>query len=584
MNVVGTPGSCEPARCSGKLKESILSRPTGENGGLKGVQTAFLSDESDRRGDSRVALGDSLLVGRTSDCGFVIDDPSASRHHMEIVAENGTFRWRDLDSTNGVYVNEEKLTSGTLVSGDRIRIGATVLLFELREADPLAGNLVERLELAAAGANPQEADVLLDAVYAVMNAVASDYDPCSLVDRILQTTMKAIGGQRGAVFFAGEDDELRPCPACGNVHLIEDGEMKHAEPGAIRISGTVARRVLRGGESVLLRDTDDSTQLETTASVLALELRSIICAPLRGKYGNLGILYIDTNRRGDPYTPAHMLLSTAVGNSAGLALENARMHQEILQKQRTDQEIEFAANIQEGFLVRTWPEDDPRYDVYAETRPAKVIGGDFYDFVKLASGKIALLVGDVSGKGVPAALTMAQLLAEFRTHAVQAVPPLELVHLLNVSQSARTQRGVFCTLYYAVFDPATGEVVCVNAGHHPALCVRKHGTEMVGPPTGPPIGIFADATWEEGQYHLDPGDAIYLYTDGIVEARGVTTSHGIDKKPEEYGLHALRQLTEDFRGEAPSVVVREVLRDVFRYTEPMTPHDDCTLLSLRYRG
>jgi len=510
---------------------------------------------------------------------------------MEITREGHAYRWRDLESTNGVYINDEKLIEGALEPGDKVRIGSTVLRFEMAEtnllADPspeIIAAQLQRLSGAQGVAGPDEADVLLSAVYSVMNAIASDYDPCSLVDRILQTTMKAIGGQRGAVFFANEDDELQPCPECGFVHLIEDGELKHTDTGDIRISRTVAQKVLRRGESVLVRDLNDDERIEPTASVIALELRSIICAPLRGKFGNIGILYIDTNRAGDPYTQAHQLLSTAVGNSAGLALENARMHHEILQKERTDQEIAFAANIQEGFLVSAWPKDDPRYNVYAETRPAKVIGGDFYDFVKLRSGKLGLLVGDVSGKGVPAALTMAQLLAEFRTHAALDAAPLDLVRELNIAQSRRTQRGVFCTLYYAVFDPATGEVVCVNAGHHPALCVRKHGCEMVGPPTGPPIGIFADASWEEGRYHLDPGDAIYLYTDGIVEARAVTTSHGMDKKPEEYGLHALRQLTEDFRGEEPEVVVREVLRDVFRYSEPLTPHDDCTLLSLRYRG
>ena len=553
------------------------------------MQTAYLSEANDPRG-TRVAIGESLIVGRTSDCGFVISDPSASRHHMEILADDSGYRWRDLDSTNGVFINEEKRTGGALAPGDRIRIGETVLLFEIRENDlladheagPMATSLIERF--AGGEAGQHEADVLLEAVYAVMNAVASDYEPCSLVSRILQTTMKAIGGQRGAIFFAGKDDELEPCPVCGHVHLIEDGEMKHAEPGDIHISGTVARRVLRGGESVLVRDVGDDARLEPTASVLALELRSIICTPLRGKYGNIGILYIDTNRPGDPYTQAHLLLSTAVGNSAGLALENARMHQEILQKQKIDQEIEFAANIQEGFLVRTWPQDDPRYDVYAETRPAKVIGGDFYDCVRLPSGRVGLLVGDVSGKGVPAALTMAQVLAEFRSHAVRELSPLDMVRELNLTQCVRTQRGVFCTLLYAVFDPATGKIVCVNAGHHPALCVRKHGSDMLGPPTGPPIGIFADATWEESAFHLDPGDAIYLYTDGIVEARAAPTSQGNGKPLEEYGLNSLRLLTEDFRGEAPEVVVREVLRDVFRYSEPLTPHDDCTLLSLRYLG
>jgi len=234
-----------------------------------------------------------------------------------------------------------------------------------------------------------------------------------------------------------------------------------------------------------------------------------------------------------------------------------------------------------GFLVNEWPQTDERYQVYGETRPAKVIGGDFYDYLPLPSGRVGLLIGDVSGKGVPAALTMAQILAEFRVHASMEKSPVAVMRAMNTAMCARTQRGMFCTVYYAVFDPATGEVACANAGHHPALCIRRHGTDVLGPPTGPPIGIFEDATWEEGHYHLEPADTLILYTDGIVEARGGSPSTMPETGVEEYGMQSLRGLAEDLRGEPPGVVVREILRDVDRYCEPLAPHDDCTLLAMR---
>lgn len=559
------------------------------------MSAAYLVEESDPRGVTRVKVGDSLVIGRTGDCGFVIHDAAASRRHMEIKERDGDYVWRDLDSTNGVYVNEEKRTEGLLHPGDRIRIGSTVLVFEVSDDDAqpmepgsstavLRANFLEKLEHSHEAGPEAEADVLLEAVHAVMNDVASIYEPCSLVDRILETTMKAIHAQRGAIFFAGREDRLEPCPVCGTVHMIENGELKHAERDTIEISNTVARRVLKGGESVLIRDVERERQLDTAASVLALELRSIICVPLRGKYGILGILYIDSNRPGSGYTHAHMLLSTAVGNSAGLALENAQFHQEILAKQRMEQEIQFAANIQEGFLVHDWPSQESRYQVYAETRPAKIIGGDFYDFVKLNSGKVGVLVGDVSGKGVPAALTMAQVLAEFRMHAVRDKSPLEVIRALNRSQCRRSQRGMFVTLLYAVFDPRTGTCQCANAGHHPGLCVRRQGCVEFAAPSGPPIGVIKSAQWEESEIRLEPGDTIYLYTDGIVEARGAQTRQEKGAGPVEYGVSSLRVLAEDLRGEPPDVVVKEMLRDVQRFAEPAAPHDDCTLLALRYTG
>ena len=560
------------------------------------MAVGFLVDNSNRDNALKVPQGGSIIVGRTGESDYVLDDAAASRRHMEISARDGGYFWRDLDSTNGVFINEEKLSSGELRSGDRIRIGSTVLLFEV-EADegkaPLAmedsegfhERILETLGKSGKDGEAGEADVLLEAVYAVMNDIASNYEPCSLVDRILETTMKAIDAQRGAIFFSGpEGEELLPCPVCDHVHVIEEGKLKHTGSEDIHISRTVARKVLQDGESVLVQDTGSADGLDGAASIALLDLRSIICAPVRGKYGVMGILYIDSDRPGHKYTHAHMLLTTAVGNSAGLALENAKMHQEILQKERIERDIELAGIIQDGFLEHRWATKDSRYQVYAEANPAKTIGGDFYDVVNLDSDRVGILVGDVSGKGVPSALAMAQILAEFRVHVTKESSPAAVLGALNESMCERSQRGMFCTLCYLSLDLRTGEVVCANAGHHPLLHATRIDVEEAGGPSGPPIGIVADAAWEDVVLRLESGDTILMYTDGIIEARGAITRHDIDEEPDEYGLDSLKMLAKDLSGEAPEIVVREVLRDVRRFCEPLVPHDDCTLLVLRYLG
>lgn len=560
------------------------------------MAVAYLVDSANRDSVIKVPKGASIVIGRTGDSDYILDDAAASRRHLEISNRDDGYYWRDLDSTNGVFINEEKLSEGKLKSGDRIRIGSTVLLFEVETDErkiPLPtddsvgfrSRILDTLGKSGEVGERGEADVLLEAIHAVMNDIASNYEPCSLVDRILETTMKAIDAQRGAIFFADPDsDALLPCPVCNHVHVIEEGKLRHAGSEDIHISRTVARRVLKNGESVLVQDTGSADGLDAAASILSLNLRSIICAPIRGKYGVLGILYIDSDRPEHAYTHGHMLLSTAVGNSAGLALENAKMHQEILLKERIERDIELAGIIQDGFLEHRWPTDDSRYQVYAEMQPAKIVGGDFYDFVKLDADRVGVLVGDVSGKGVPSALAMAQILAEFRVHATQETSPAAVLGALNKSMCERSQRGMFCTLCYLSLDLKTGEALCANAGHSPLLHVNAIGTEEAGPPSGPPIGIMPEAAWEDILLSVDAGDAIFMYTDGITEARAESTRHDIEDEPDEYGLDSLRTLARDLSGETPEIIVREVLKDVHRFCEPFAPHDDCTLLVLRRLG
>ncbi len=544
-------------------------------------------------GARRVPVENALVIGRTAECGVVVDDGAASRRHMEILRRGPKFYWRDLGSTNGTVVNGRRMLEGELRHGDEIQIGETRFLFEVEaevEAapapEPLADSTVFK-ETVLEGdreipqtIQPSKAEYLLKAVYDVMNDIATTYEPCSLVDRILVTTMKAIDAQRGALFFAGAHQDLLPCPVCNHIHVIENNQLRAADRGEIQISNSVVERVLNGGESVLYRDTGAADQVNVSESIMSLKLRSIICVPLRGKTGVVGVLYVDSTRANQQYTHDDMLLSTAVGNSAGLALENAQMHRQILEKQRMDQEIEHAWTIQEGFLVHDWPQDDSRYVVFGETRPAKTVGGDFYDFVRPDENTIGILIGDVSGKGVPAALTMAQILAEFRLRAFELSSPADVLRRLNSTFVVRSQRGIFCTMAYLRLDLATGRLTCANAGHHGAIRIGASGATLFGEASGLPIGILEEGTWSDVESVMEPGESVLLYTDGIVEARG--GSEGANEVL-EYGVE---RLMEHVRGRlvAPRELLAGIVEDVYAFCSPHMPHDDCTMIALHYQG
>ena len=555
----------------------------------------FLIVRSGRGEGRRLPVGSSVILGRAMDCGVIIDDEAASRHHVEIVAHDDRFRWRDLGSTNGTLFNGRRVDEGMLAHGDVLRIGDTTFTFEVEDVpeDKVEGRPTTHFKEAIINWDSDASTIsrdgmsegLLRAVYTVINEISSNYEPCSLVDRILETTVQAIHAQRGALFFAQPAAEgLQPCPVCNKFHVIEEGELRHLEQGEIQISGTVTGRVLARGESLLYQDTDADIELHEADSVLSLDLQSIICVPVRGKLGILGILYIDTNRRGHQYTHEHMLLTTAVGNSAGLAIENAMMHLEILEKQRMDQDIQNAWTIQQGLLVKKWPEDTDRFEVYGETRPARTVGGDFYDFVQLDPNRVGILIGDVSGKGMPAALTMAQLLADFRLSARRDLPPSDVLRTLNEDLYTRGQRGTFCTMCYLTLELDTGKVVCGNAGHHPALCISEGGVRVFGSATGPPTGVIPEGPWQDAEFEVVPGDTILLYTDGIVEAREHAIREDGGRGPVEFGMERICQVAYEEYEKRPSELIARLCEEVQAYCSPGVPHDDCTMIAIRYLG
>ena len=557
---------------------------------MTSIQQAFVSTGAEGDG-RRVPVGAAMVVGRGGNCDLVIRDLAASRQHLKIHKMANGYECRDLESRNGTLVNGEPIAVHQLNDGDEIRIGNTSLMFSMSrsvEAPPVEKTVFLQTIIDPSGqtqAPPStRSKELLEAAYTLMNALSSNFNPCELVDTILSTTMRAVRAQRGAVLFAGEAGRLMPCPECGNVHTIRDGIPRLAGVDEIEISESVAIRVLRDGENVLFQSARSDSVVDPTASIAALKLTSILCVPIRTQNVIRGILYIDTDLADHEYSEDDMLLAAAAGNSAGLALENARIHKDLLDRQRVDQDIEAAWTIQEGFLVRDWPTDDPRLEVYGLTRPAKIVGGDFYDFARLDEDHIGLLIGDVSGKGVPAALTMALLLAEFRLCATGAESTAEVMRRLNERMVARSRRGTFCTAALVALNLSNGHLMAANAGHHPVARISADGVSTCLPASGPPVGILEGVDWSDEESVVHPGETLLLYTDGITEARDGSADTESVREDDEYGFAGVERVARQRPERSPRSLIEAVLVDVDQFCSPLAPHDDCTMIALKYNG
>jgi serine phosphatase RsbU (regulator of sigma subunit) len=282
-----------------------------------------------------------------------------------------------------------------------------------------------------------------------------------------------------------------------------------------------------------------------------------------------GVAQVINRLDGKPFDQDDLELFISLSSMAAIALENARMHQQILDKQRLVKDMEFARTVQESFLPQQAP-DVQSYRFSAHYTPALEVGGDFYDFIYLDLNRTGIVIGDVSGKGVPAALYMAKLGSDMRTLAFTESVPAEALMKLNDLLAGRSRRGMFATLLYIELDATTGIMTLSNAGHLPPIIKKADGSlvklETAG---GAPLGMLPGMKLFQEEATLGPGDTVVLYTDGIVEA--------MNAKEELYGFERFEKLIKK-SGSGPGVLKDAIIGDVNRFTGLSPQHDDMTLV------
>jgi sigma-B regulation protein RsbU (phosphoserine phosphatase) len=328
-------------------------------------------------------------------------------------------------------------------------------------------------------------------------------------------------------------------------------------------------KVFESGIAMVSIDVDSDTNIRSQLSVVSLGLRSIMCVPLKTKNGTLGIIYVDSNRRSKNFNEADLRVLEALADHAAIAIENAQLQKSLLEKQRIEQELEFAAIIQRSFLPLTPPESE-FFRLSAQSLSAKTVGGDFYDFISIGGQRLGIAIGDVSGKGIPAALYMARLISDFRFIASSEPSPALTLEKINEQLARRSRRGMFVTMIYILLDTESGEATCANAGHLPVLLQGARGIQNLNRNTGVPLGILPDTRYEEFTFRMAPGDRALLYTDGIIEA--------INMQDQRYTLPRVMDYMTRHSDDRP--LAESLFDEVRNFAGEAPQHDDMTLLSI----
>jgi phosphoserine phosphatase RsbU/P len=304
------------------------------------------------------------------------------------------------------------------------------------------------------------------------------------------------------------------------------------------------------------------------------ELEAELVLPLAVNQKVLGILSLGPKRSEEPYSKADMRLLGSVATQTGLALENTRLAEEVAaevaQRERINREIEIAREVQERLFPQNPPEIDG-LDYAGYCRPASGVGGDYYDFLSLPDGSLGIAIGDVSGKGIPAALLMASLRASLRGQTIQGVSDLATL-MSNVNkliyESSPSNR--YATFFYAQYDAVARNLTYVNAGHNPPLVFRKPYDVLRLETGGPVVGLLPMSGYEQSTIVLEPGDMLVAFTDGISEA--------MDLGNGEWGEEGLIAAAWKLYGTGAQQTMHQLIVAADKFASGARQHDDMTLI------
>jgi len=334
----------------------------------------------------------------------------------------------------------------------------------------------------------------------------------------------------------------------------------------------VRDRVLKDKASLLVRDAQLDKGLREHMSIVEQKVHSILAVPLQTNDKVIGLIYLDSPGQLHEFNREDLNLLTVMANVAAIRIEHARLN-EIEETERA-----MAKDMQQAALIqrRLLPEKAPKVeglDIDGKTVAARSVGGDYYDFIRFSDGHVGMIVGDVAGKGTPAALLMSSLQARVHVLFEESGELAAKIERLNRTTCANTPDNRFITFFMGIANPATGEVKYVSAGHNPPLIVRAGGGYEALTAGGVVLGILAMAKYEEANAKLEVGDVLVLFSDGVTEAA--------DPDDNEFGEERLAEMVHNLRDRPAAEIVEEIHKAVHVFTQGAPPADDITVVIAR---
>ncbi|MBM3297243.1 MAG: FHA domain-containing protein, partial [Candidatus Aminicenantes bacterium] len=459
--------------------------------------------------------GDKITFGRSADNTLPLSDPFSSGRHAVLTIDEGRFRVRDLGSKNGVFVNGKRIQGEVEIrSGDEILIGQTRLSVDRKllsnvelsdgPSPSTSFNTIMKLDdilikpesrtttRAAIPPGDLEKMKLEHRLYAVMAEVSKAlllHRPLNeLLEHIMELISQNLPLDRGALLLReGSPEQLIP-----KVVRINDKSLAGQK---MQLSRSIVNMAFEQELAVLSRDALSDPRFRARDSIITAHIKSAICVPLWNNEKVIGIVYADRTALLDQFTEEDLRLLTLMANLAAVKIENARLVEKSLEKERMDRELALAARIQRDLL----PQGSPRvggYEICGLNLPCFEVGGDYFDFLTIDQGRLGVIVADVSGKGVGAALLMASLRASLQSEISPKYDPAALTARLNDFVHRSSASNDFVTFVFCELDLGTGGVRYVNAGHNPPAVIGKKGVVERLQPTGLCLGMFPSSAYE----------------------------------------------------------------------------------------
>jgi serine phosphatase RsbU (regulator of sigma subunit)/pSer/pThr/pTyr-binding forkhead associated (FHA) protein len=519
-----------------------------------------------------------FLVGRKVDKDLVIADPRVSRDHARIEAVSGDFYVVDEGSKHGTYVNGERIQRQKLQRNDRLEFGVRDVAYVIFNPHHQTSNTAREFLSQISGIQISTETTDLEKLTLFLEA-ARKLNTTGVLDEILVTlldaTLKLTRAERGYVFMKSEE---------GGLHLAAGRNSKgEALLDDKTISHSILEEALTANSEFVVTDTSQSLDLAGRQSIVAYDLRTVICIPLRkpqiqavrvaqseaqGQASGevMGALYVDSRFASRDISSVSNDILRAIATEAASLIENARLVQAEEAARRYQQELSIAASIQQGLMAVTIPEV-PFAKLRGRNLSCKEIGGDFFDAVADQHG-LSVVLADVSGKGVSAALLASTLQGMIYSHLIAGMPLCDIIAAVNRFFTQKHLGEKYATVLIARLH-RNGELEYVNCGHIPPLLVS--GMKVQRPAHGNlPVGLLGDAVYQSDRCQLNPGDRWMMVTDGVTEAENA--------RGDFFDNERLEQVA------AQSQSLEDVFAAVSQFCNGTPLSDDCTVVELAYTG
>lgn len=536
--------------------------------------------------------GEKISIGRSADNNIPIPDPFCSGHHAFIYLSDVGYAVRDNKSKNGTFLNGAKIQAeAELKKGDEILLGSTRIIFdkeivakvEVTEAPSPSTNINTIMNLKEVLKKP-DIDTTLKAVatpvdlvrikadhkaYSILSEVSQAlllHMPLNeLLDRIMDLICDNLPMDRGILMLK----EGHPAQLIPKVIRVNNRNLKKQK---IQVSQSIINIALNKHSSVLTSDAQADTRFRSQESIIRSNIHSAMCVPLWNNKEIIGIVYADRMLLLEQFSDEDLRLLTLLSNLAAVKIENAKLFEQALEKEKMEKELALAAQIQRDFLPKGQPECK-NFEIAGTNLPCYQVGGDYYDFIDIDSSHLGIVIADVSGKGVSASLLMASLRAALHSEINPNYKLEEMASKLNNFIHRSSSSNNFITFFFCEVNKDSGQLRFINAGHNPPLILDKKGKIRRLESCGFCLGMFPSVTYEMKKVNLSPGEIVLLFTDGITEGR--------NKEKEEFTEKRLIKIMQKHSKLSAQKLLEKVQKEVNLFTAGTDQMDDMTLVIIK---